>query len=175
MKRLAQFITYAIFPVGALLGMVGVELLAPDLRLSIKVFIALLVALAVSLIWIGPVLLYLFFSDTRRIEAAQTAMGENDFQTVYDQLQPMTKWTTCSQFDKGNQILGLLNQMYERIGQQTEISEVLRLHQHYFALYNDASDYQGTVSDAEMRDELKLTAEKCREMASQLPPPQDVT
>ncbi len=175
MKRLVQFVTYAIFPVGALLGMVGVELLDPDLRLSVKVFIALLVALVVSLIWIGPILLYLFFSDSRRIETARTAMGANDFQTVYEQLHPMTKWTTCSQFDKGNQILGLLDQMYERTGQQTEISEVIRLHQHYFSLYNDTSDYQGTVSDVEIRDELKLTAEQCREMALQLPPPQDVT
>lgn len=169
-RKLLMAVTIAVFPVGAGVGFCVVEFIwQPDMGTKAKLLATLVIGGCIAFLWIGPLLLYSFLGNRRRLARGREALEAGDMKTAFEQLHPMTGWTTCSNLAVGNEVLDLLATMYQRLGMETQIDEVARLHRKYYEIYNEAKDHQGIVHDEEISDELHEIFETCRELAKQLP------
>ena len=172
MKKLLMAVTVAVFPVGAAIGFCVVELVwQPNLSTKAKLLAVLVIGGGIAGLWLGPLLIYSFMNNRRRLARGREALKAGDMNLAFEQVHPMTAWTTCSNLEVGNQVLDLLATMYQQLGTETKIDEVARLHRKYYEIYNDAKDHQGIVDDEEIGEELHEIFETCRRLAKQLPPP----
>ena len=172
MNKLLMAITIAVFPIGAAIGFCIVQFIwQPDFSIKAKLLATLVIGGLIALLWIGPLLMCSFLGNRRRLGRAREALQAGQWNVVYTQLHPLTARTTCSNLKVGNEVLELLASMYQRLGMETEIEEVARLHRKYWEIYNEAKDYQGIVHDEEIGDELHEIFDTCRALAKELPPP----